>query len=207
MLVPAYYKCHLLSQDVPYIYALCTLGSRLIYRWMYLDWDREEDLVYKDILICERDLVKRGKKELQDIKKNLKTRSNEETKTKISNLGVEIKAKETELFTWVRKNENHKVQFDDDESLHTFFSQMDDLMSCSELSTKTNLRKNIEAKIDNLIDSCEDVVIDKVGDLWGIFDELPKDHDKWKIDSIEENDYDLDYEKDITEYGVDLNIE
>ena len=104
-----------------------------------LDWDREEDLVYKDILIFERDLVKRGKKELQDIKKNLKTRSNEETKTKIGNLEVEIKAKETELFTWVRKNENHKVQFDDDESLHTFFSQMDDLTrSCLEVQKLTS---------------------------------------------------------------------
>ena len=72
-----------------------------------------------------------------------------ETKTKIGgNLGVEIKAKEKELFTWVRQNENHKLQFDDDESLHTFFSQTDDLMLCSELSTKTNLRKNVEAKID-----------------------------------------------------------
>ena len=74
----------------------------------------------------------------RDGKKNLKTRSNVETKTKIGNLGVEIKAKEKELFTWVRKNENHKDQFDSDESLHTFFSQMDDLMLCSELSTKTN---------------------------------------------------------------------
>ena len=44
-------------------------------------------------------------------------------------------------------------------------------MSCSELSTKTNLRKNVEAKIDTLIVSCENVILSKVGDLWGIFDE------------------------------------
>ena len=70
-------------------------------------------MVYKDILIFERDLAKRGKKDLQDIKKNLKTRSNVETKTKIGNIGVE-----KELLTWVEKNENHKDQFDNDESLH-----------------------------------------------------------------------------------------
>ena len=70
-------------------------------------------MVYKDILIFERDLAKRGKKDLQDIKKNLKTRSNVETKTKIGNIGVE-----KELLTGVEKNENHKDQFDNDESLH-----------------------------------------------------------------------------------------
>ena len=78
----------------------------------------------------------------------------------------------------MRKNENHKDQFDSDESLHTFFSQMDDLMSCSELSTKTNLRKNVEAKIDSLIGLCENVILSKVGDLWGIFDESPIGYDK-----------------------------
>ena len=78
----------------------------------------------------------------------------------------------------MRKNENHKYQFDDDESLHTFFSQMDDLMSCSELSTKTNLRKNVEAKIDSLMDLCENVKLSKVADLWGIFDESPIGYDK-----------------------------
>ena len=70
-------------------------------------------MVYKDILIFERDLAKRGKKDLQDLKENLITRSNVETKTKIGNIGVE-----KELLTWVEKNENHKDQFDNDESLH-----------------------------------------------------------------------------------------
>ena len=138
-----------------------------------LDWDREEDFVYKDILIFERNLAKRAKKELQDIKKNLKTKSVAETKTKIGNLGVETKEKEKELLAWVEKDKNHKQQFEYDEQLHTLFSQLDELMSCSELSTKTNLRKNVEAKIDKLMILSENVVLDKVSDLWGIFDESP----------------------------------
>ena len=141
-----------------------------------LDWDREEDFVYKDILIFERNLAKRAKKELQDIKKNLKTKSVAETKTKIGNLGVETKEKEKELLAWVEKDKNHKQQYEYDEQLHTLFSQMDELMSCSELSTKTNLRKNVEAKIDKLMILSENVVLDKVSDLWGLYDESPNGH-------------------------------
>ena len=33
-----------------------------------IDWDREEDLVYKEILVFERDLAKKAKKEFQDLK-------------------------------------------------------------------------------------------------------------------------------------------
>ena len=153
------------------------LSSRADHEWD-IDWDREEDLVYKEIIVFERDLAKRAKKEFQDLKKNLKTRSIVETKTKIGNLGVETKGKEKELLSWVEKNKYHKEDYECDRKLHTLFSQMDELMSCSELSTKTNLRKNVEAKIDTLIESCENVVLDKVGDLWGIYDESPKDYEK-----------------------------
>ena len=138
-----------------------------------LDWDREEDFVYKDILIFERNLAKRAKKELQDIKKNLKTKSVAETKTKIGNLGVETKEKEKELLAWVEKDKNHKQEYEHDEQLHTLFSQLDELMSCSELSTKTNLRKNVEEKIDKLMILSENVVLGKVSDLWGLYDESP----------------------------------
>ena len=48
------------------------------------------------------------------------------------------------IFSFEGKGEDFKY----DRKLHTLFSQMDELMSCSELSTKTNLRKNVEAKID-----------------------------------------------------------
>ena len=143
-----------------------------------IDWDREEDLIYKEILVFERDLAKRAKKEFQDLKKNLKTRSIVETKTKIGNLGIETKGKEKELSVWVEKNKHHKEEYENDENLHTLFSQMDELMSCSELSTKTNLKKNVEGKIDTLINSCENVILDKVGDLWGIYDESPKEYEK-----------------------------
>ena len=135
-------------------------------------------MVYKEILVFERNLAKKAKKEFQDLKKNLKTRSIVETKTKIGNLGVETKGKEKELLVWVEKNKYHKEEYEYDERLHTLFSQMDELMTCSELSTKTNLRKNVEAKIDTLIDSCEDVILDKVGNLWGIYDESPKGYEK-----------------------------
>ena len=84
-----------------------------------IDWDREEDLVYKEILVFERDLAKKAKKEFQDLKKNLKTRSIVETKTKIGNLGVETKGKEKELLVWVEKNKYHKEEYEYDERLHT----------------------------------------------------------------------------------------
>ena len=49
-------------------------------------------------------------------------------------------------------------------------------MSCSELSTKTNLRKNVEAKIDSLMILSENVVLGKVSELWGLYDESPTGH-------------------------------
>ena len=76
----------------------------------------------------------------------------------------------------MEKDKNHKQQFEYDEQLHTLFSQLDELMSCSELSTKTNLRKNVEAKIDKLMILSENVVLDKVSDLWGLYDESPNGH-------------------------------
>ena len=97
----------------------------------------------------------------------------DETKGKMGKLGVWLKEKGMEVEKMAAKDLNHKEKFDDDEEFKEMLSEMSNVLSAIELSTKKEkTRKILEDNLKNLIDGSDRVLMSKCTDIWGIYDEM-----------------------------------
>ena len=114
-----------------------------------VEWDEGEDEKYKEFLLFEKVIAVNVRDELKEVSKNLKKRSLDETKGKMGKLGVWLKEKGTEVEKMAEKDANHKDKFENDNDFKEMLSEMNNVVSAIELSTKKEkTRKILE---DNLL--------------------------------------------------------
>ena len=78
-----------------------------------------------------------------------------------------------EVEKMVAKDLNHKDKFDNDEEFKEMLSEMSNVLSAIEPSTKKEKTKKIlEDNLKNLIDGSDRVLMSKCAQIWGIFDEM-----------------------------------
>ena len=136
-------------------------------------WDESEDDTYKDFLLIEKIIAKKVGDELKDIKKNLKKRNLDETKAKMGKLGVWLQEKGIEVEKMAAGDINHKEKYDDDEDFKEMLTDMRNVISAMELSTKKEkTRKILEENLKNMIDGADRVLMSKCTEIWALFDEI-----------------------------------
>ena len=136
-------------------------------------WDEGEDEGYKELLLFEKDIAEKVRDELKDVNKNLKKRSLDETKGRMGKLGVWVKEKGIEVENMAGKDLNHKDKFEHDKDFKEMLTEMSNVTSAMELSTKKEkTRKILEDNIKNLIEGADIVRTSKCMEIWALFDEM-----------------------------------
>ena len=138
-----------------------------------VEWDEGEDEKYKELLLFEKIIAVNVRDELKEVSKNLKKRSLDETKGKMGKLGVWLKEKGTEVEKMAEKDANHKDKFENDNDFKEMLSEMNNVVSAIELSTKKEkTRKILEDNLKNMIDGANIVVTSKCTEIWALYDKM-----------------------------------
>ena len=136
-------------------------------------WEEGGDETYKEFLLFEKVIAKKVRDELKDINKNLKKRSLDETKGKMGKLGIWLKEKGMEVEKMAEKDINHKDKFDNNNDFKEMLTEMNNVLSAMELSTKKDrTRKILEENLKNLIDGSDTVLMNKCTEIWALYDEM-----------------------------------
>ena len=136
-------------------------------------WDEGEDEAYKELLLFEKVIAKKVGDELKDIRKNLKKRNMDESKGRMGKLGVWLNEKGIEVEKMAEKDLNHKEKFEDDGDFKEMLTEMSNVLSAIELSTKKEkTRKILEDNLKNMIDGSDRVLMSKCTEIWALFDEI-----------------------------------
>lgn len=136
-------------------------------------WDEGEDETYKELLLVEKVIARKVRDELKDISKNLKKRNMDETKGRMGRLGVWLNEKGMEVEKMAEKDLNHKDKFDNDKDFKEMLTEMSNVLSAIELSTKKEkTRKILEDNLKNLIDGSDMVMMKKCTEIWALYDEI-----------------------------------
>ena len=136
-------------------------------------WAQEDDEKYKELLLFEKDIAVKVRDELKDVSKNLKKRNLDETKGKMGKLGVWLQEKGLEVEKMAEKDINHKEEFENDNDLKEMLTEMSNVVSAIELSTKKEkTRKILEDNLKNMIDGSNMVVMKKCTEIWAVYDEM-----------------------------------
>ena len=150
-------------------------------------------------LLFEKDIAEKVRDELKDVNKNLKKRSLDETKGRMGKLGVWVKEKGIEVENMAGKDLNHKDKFEHDKDFKEMLTEMSNVTSAMELSTKKEkTRKILEDNIKNLIEGADIVRTSKCMEIWALFDEMHQ----WKT-----SDWNGQWtmkRKCRMEYGIDI---
>ena len=77
----------------------------------------------------------------------------------------------TEVEKMAGKDFNHKNKYENDKDFREMLTEMSNVMSAVELSTKT--RKFFEDNLKNMIDGADRVLMNKCTEIWAVFDEMP----------------------------------
>ena len=86
-------------------------------------------------------------------------------------LGVWLKEKGMEVEK-MAKDINHKDKFENDSDFKEMLTEMSDVFSAIELSTKKEMtRKILEENLKNMIDG-SDMVVKKCTEIWAVYDEV-----------------------------------
>jgi len=101
-----------------------------------VEWDEGEDEKYKELLLFEKVIAVNVRDELKEVSKNLKKRSLDEIKGKMGKLGVWLKEKGMEVEKMAEKDSNHKDKFENDNDFKEMLTEMNNVVSAIELSTK-----------------------------------------------------------------------
>ena len=137
-------------------------------------WDECEDESYKEFLVFQKDIAVKVKEELKDVSKKLKKTTLEETKGKMGRLGVWLQQKGTEVEKMAGKDINHKNKYENDKDFREMLTEMSNVVSAVELSTKKEkTRKILEDNLKNMIDGADTVLMNKCTEIWAVFDEMP----------------------------------
>ena len=137
-------------------------------------WDECEDESFKELLVFQKDIAVKVTEELKDVSKKFKKRTLDETKGKMGRLGVWLQEKGTEVEKMAGKDINHKNKYENDQGFKEMLTEMSNVMSAVELSTKKEkTRKILEDNLKNLIDGADTVLMNKCTEIWAIFDEMP----------------------------------
>ena len=107
-----------------------------------VEWDEGEDEKYKELLLFEKVIAVNVRDELKELSKNLKKRSLDEIKGKMGKLGVWLKEKGMEVEK-MAKDINHKDKFENDSDFKEMLTEMSDVFSAIELSTKKEMTRKI----------------------------------------------------------------
>ena len=68
---------------------------------------------------------------------------------------------------------NHKDKFDNDNEFKEMLTEMSNVLSAIELSTKKDkTRKILEENLKNMIDGSDIVLTNKCTEIWAIYDEM-----------------------------------
>ena len=136
-------------------------------------WAQEDDEKYKELLLFEKDIAVKVRDELKDVSKNLKKRNLDETKGKMGKLGVWLQEKGLEVEKMAEKDINHKEEFENDNDFKEMLTEMSNVVSAIELSTKKEkTRKILEDNLKNMIDGSNMVVMKKCTEIWAVYDEM-----------------------------------
>ena len=136
-------------------------------------WDEGEDDTYKEFLLFGKVIARKARDELRDVNKNLKKRNLEETKSKMGKLGIWLQEKGVEVEKMAEKDSNHKDKYESDWSFKEMLTEMSNIISAMELSTKKEkTRKILEEKLKNMIDVADRALMNKCTEIWAIFDEI-----------------------------------
>ena len=74
------------------------------------------------------------------------------------------------------KDINHKEKFEDDSDFKEMLSEMSNVLSAIELSTKKEkTRKILEENLKNMIDGSDMVVMKKCTEIWAVYDEIQEE--------------------------------
>ena len=139
-------------------------------------WDECEDEEYKKLLLFEKGIAVKVRDELKDVSKNLKKRNLDETKGKMGKLGIWLKEKGVEVEKMANKDMNHKEKFENDKEFKEMLTEMSNVLSAMELSTKKEkTRKILEENMKNLIDGSDMVVMQKCTEIWAVYDEIQEE--------------------------------
>ena len=121
----------------------------------------------------EKDIAVKVRDELKDVSKNLKKRNLDETKGKMGKLGVWLQEKGLEVEKMAEKDINHKEEFENDNDFKEMLTEMSNVVSAIELSTKKEkTRKILEDNLKNMIDGSNMVVMKKCTEIWAVYDEM-----------------------------------
>ena len=138
-----------------------------------MEWDEGEDEKYKELLLFEKVIAVNVRDELKELSKNLKKRSLDEIKGKMGKLGVWLKEKGMEVEKMAEKDSNHKDKFENDNDFKEMLTEMNNVVSAIELSTKKEkTRKILEDNLKNMIDGANIVVTNKCTEIWALYDEM-----------------------------------
>ena len=136
-------------------------------------WAEEDDEEYKQLLLFEKDIAVKVRDELKDVSKNLKKRNLDETQGKMGKLGVWLKEKGMEVEKMAEKDINHKEKFENDSDFKEMLTDMSNVVSAIELSTKKEkTRKILEENLKNMIEGSDIVVMQKCTEIWAVYDEV-----------------------------------
>ena len=136
-------------------------------------WAEEDDEEYKQLLLFEKDIAVKVRDELKDVSKNLKKRNLDETQGKMGKLGVWLKEKGMEVEKMAEKDINHKEKFENDSDFKEILTDMSNVVSAIELSTKKEkTRKILEENLKNMIEGSDIVVMQKCTEIWAVYDEV-----------------------------------
>ena len=88
-------------------------------------------------------------------------------------LGVWLQEKGLEVEKMAEKDINHKEEFENDNDFKEMLTEMSNVVSAIELSTKKEkTRKILEDNLKNMIDGSDIVVMNKCTEIWALFDEM-----------------------------------
>ena len=90
--------------------------------------------------------------------------------------GVWLQEKGTEVEKMAGKDINHKNKYENDQDFKEMLTEMSNVMSAVELSTKKEkTRKILEENMKNLIDGSDMVVMQKCTEIWAVYDEIQEE--------------------------------
>ena len=138
-----------------------------------VEWDEGEDEAYKELLLFEKVIAVKVRDELNEVGKNLKKRSLDATKGKMGKLGVWLKEKGMEVEKMAERDINHKEKFENDSEFKEMLTDMSNVVSAIELSTKKEkTRKILEENLKNMIEGSDIVVMQKCTEIWAVYDKV-----------------------------------
>ena len=86
-------------------------------------------------------------------------------------LGIWLKEKGVEVEKMANKDMNHKEKFENDREFKEMLTEMSNVLSAMELSTKKEkTRKILEENLKNMIDGADRVLMSKCTEIWALFD-------------------------------------